>query len=256
MSELIQNSSALVVLSGGQDSVTCLGVAMAKHPAVEAIGFNYGQRHCIEIKQARKICENHNIKFTVIDIAFLGGLVRSALTGEGEFSESHPDYENLPSSFVPARNAIFLTLTHALAQTIRATHVYTGTCETDFSGYPDCRDAFIKNLRDTLNQGYETNIEIVTPLMFKDKAATFALAEEYGVLYDVLEYSHTCYEGDRKIRHEWGYGCGKCPACQLRAKGWEKFGKEYPGSYACYLDTFGDCGDIYEEEVENLSAED
>lgn len=226
---------ALVVLSGGQDSTTCLGIAMAKHETVEAITFLYGQRHAIELQCAQALTAKHKINHKIVELPFMEGLVRSALLTTGAdadkvnpVSSEHPDKPGLPASFVPNRNAIFLTLAHAWAQTIGAQYIYTGVCETDFSGYPDCRDVFVRGLNTVLDVGAQTSTVIATPLMHINKAQTFALAAQYGFLSDVLELSHTCYNGDHATKHAWGYGCGTCPACLLRAAGWDRFRREHP----------------------------
>lgn len=216
-------STAVVVLSGGQDSMTCLGVALEQYRDVSAIGFSYGQKHKVELQQAAHLCAKHGVPFRVVGLDFLPSLVTSALTGDGEVGQPHPYKTGLPSSFVPNRNALFLTLAHAYAQEIKAQTLITGVCQTDFSGYPDCRRVFIDHLETALNVGYETGITISTPLMDIGKAETFALAERVGILEDVLELSHTCYNGDRNHRHVWGYGCGTCPACELRSAGFTKF---------------------------------
>lgn len=217
------STPAVVVMSGGQDSVTCLGVALSTHQKVYAITFLYGQRHAIELSQATKICEKFNVEQKVVDASFLGEMVTSALTGEGEVALAHDHNPDLPASFVPNRNALFLTMAHAYAQEVGAKHIYTGVCQTDYSGYPDCRAQFVNELQTALNTGYLTEIRFVTPLMHLTKAETFALAKMKGFLEVVLEDSHTCYEGDRTQHHEWGYGCGECPACKLRKKGYEEF---------------------------------
>lgn len=221
---ITDGETAVVVLSGGQDSVTCLGVAMRTHDKVHAIGFSYGQRHSIELQQAQIICDKVGVEFTLFDLPALRQMGNSALIGnEGSVNEAHPQNANLPASFVPNRNALFLTTAHAFAQKVGAKYVYTGTCETDYSGYPDCRARFIDALERALNIGYETEIYFVTPLMKLNKAETFKLAEEHGCLQTVLLYSHTCYNGDRSQMHAWGAGCGECPACELRAKGYAEY---------------------------------
>lgn len=218
------STKAVVVLSGGQDSATCLALAEKKHESVEAIIFEYGQRHAVEVDCAVTICERWGIPFNIANIGALKVVSQSALLRKsGNISTQHPLNPKLPASFVPARNALFLTLAHARAQVIGANFIYTGVCETDYSGYPDCRQAFITSLGATLNIGYESDIEIVTPLMHIDKAETFRMAAALGVLGDIIEYTHTCYEGDHTTKHLWGYGCGECPACKLRAAGYEKF---------------------------------
>lgn len=221
--EEMAQDPAVVVLSGGQDSVTCLGVALSKHRKVVAVSFAYGQKHTVELMQAAKICDRRGIMHSLVDLRFFGDMVTSALTSDGDVSAAHPTKPGLPASFVPNRNALFLTLAHAVAQEVGAKTIYTGVCETDYSGYPDCRAVFIEALQDALNTGYQTDIKIETPLMYLDKADTFELARKHGFLDTVIEDSHTCYNGDRSVRHEWGYGCGKCPACQLRERGYLEF---------------------------------
>lgn len=218
-----KHKSAVVVLSGGQDSVTCLGLALAVARTVRAIAFDYGQRHAVELTCAANICYKHNVPLEIVDVSCLGSIVTSALTGEGSVSAPHAYKPGLPASFVPARNALFLTLAHAYAQERQADALYTGVCQTDYSGYPDCRDTFVRLLATTLNVGYESNIAIRTPMMFLNKAQTFYLADRIGFLDDVLEMSHTCYNGDHQHSHEWGYGCGECPACKIRAAGYAQF---------------------------------
>ena len=216
--------TAVVVLSGGQDSVTCLGLALRAFDKVTAICFDYGQRHKIELECAKRVCEKHDVPFTLVKMPFMASLVTSALTGEGDVSAEHAHKPGLPASFVPNRNALFLTLAHAHAQEVGATAIYTGVCQTDYSGYPDCRASFIELLENALNIGYETDIEIITPLMNATKAETFELAADVGFLDEVINDSHTCYNGVRK-EHDWGHGCGECPACKLRQKGWEEYQK-------------------------------
>lgn len=216
---------SLIVLSGGQDSVTCLAIAIDKVGVenVYAIGFNYGQKHKVEMECALTITKELGIPFKVVDLSFFGNMVSSALTSKGNVNEPHAYKKNLPASFVPNRNALFLTVAHAYAQEIKADTIYTGVCETDYSGYPDCRLVFIENLQGALNIGYETNIKIKTPLMFKNKEQTFAKANELGFLDIILKFTHTCYEGNHTTFNEWGYGCGECPSCKLRANGYSDF---------------------------------
>lgn len=215
--------SALVVLSGGQDSVTCLGWALATFNDVYAISFDYGQRHKVELEGAAEICRDYDVPHTLVDISTLGKMVTTNLVGDGDVNQPHPHDASLPSSFVPARNATFLTFAFAHAQELGVTNIVAGMCETDYSGYPDCRENFIVRLQDALNVGYNGKIVIHTPLMHLNKAQTFALAHHVGFLEVVLSQSHTCYNGDHKTRHVWGYGCDKCPACDLRAKGYEEW---------------------------------
>jgi len=212
---------ALVILSGGQDSVTCLHWALDRYEAVEAITFNYGQKHSVELDCAKQQCKKHNVKQTIVDISFLGTIVESALTSAQDVNEIKDN--GLPASFVPNRNQLFYTLAHAYAQKIGFDTLVGGMCETDYSGYPDCRREFLDKLELTTNKGSGALIHIETPLMHLNKAQTFALAEELGVLQEVVLNSHTCYNGDHTNLHYWGYGCGKCPACELRRKGFEEF---------------------------------
>jgi 7-cyano-7-deazaguanine synthase len=213
---------ALVIFSGGLDSTTCLGWAKNRYEEVEAISFIYGQKNEIEIEQAKKIVEKLNVKHTVIDVSFFSQIVDSALTSNGDVNKEHSRIKELPSSFVPNRNAFFITLSHAYAQKIGAEKIITGVCQTDYSGYPDCRDVFIKLINVSLNIGSQSEIEIITPMMWLTKKETWELAEKENVIDLVKELSHTCYEGSDK-RNEWGRGCGECPACILRYKGYYEY---------------------------------
>ena len=221
----MKTKKAVVIFSGGQDSTTCLYWAKKKFDVVEAITFNYGQKHSVELEQSKIICEKERVKQTIIDISFLNTIVESALTSNGDVNLINN--QGLPSSFVPNRNQIFITLAHAYAQKIEAQNLVTGVCETDYSGYPDCRDGFIQRLSEVTDMGsgltVENRIEIHTPLMFLNKAETWHLAEYLGCLNEVRLNSHTCYNGDREHLHDWGYGCGECPACKLRRRGYEDF---------------------------------
>jgi 7-cyano-7-deazaguanine synthase len=225
---------AVICLSGGQDSTTILGKALHDGFECFAIGFDYGQRHKIELEQAAKIAAALNVPYQVLDIKSFGKLVTSALARpDGTFGVPHERMASVPSSFVPNRNAVILTLAHAYAQEVGAEVVFGGMCETDYSGYPDCREVFINSLENALNIGYLTKIKFITPLMHLNKAATFKMAEECGVLDLVIEESHTCYKGvrqdwvepfaDQPHYHDWGHGCGECPACDLRANGWAEY---------------------------------
>jgi 7-cyano-7-deazaguanine synthase len=235
-------NKAVVVFSGGQDSTTCLGIALHLGFEVEAIAFNYGQRHAVELQQAQKICDLLKVPLKIVDITEFGKLVAraTALVGKGEVSDASPlaQMVNVPASFVPNRNAVMLTIAHGYAQMIGAQMLYTGVCQTDYSGYPDCRHQFIVSLESALNIGYNSNIHIATPLMHLTKGETFKLAAEVGILDMVINESHTCYEGIREqmeyddsgspcgvsdSKHAWGHGCGECPACKLRAKGWADY---------------------------------
>jgi len=218
--------STLVVLSGGQDSITCLGLAIKTYEKVYAISFNYGQTHSIELECAAKVCKKHNIEHTIIDISFLSKMVTSGLTSDLDVNTPHPRLTNLPASFVPSRNALFLTIAHGLAQELEISNIITGVCQTDYSGYPDCRVTFINALELALNLGYQSEITIETPLMYLTKAETFALAQKVDFLETVLNDSHTCYNGDHTTLNGWGYGCGECAACKLRKAGWEEYTSE------------------------------
>tara|TARA_R100001244_G_scaffold132321_1_gene108195 strand:+ start:6668 stop:7354 length:687 start_codon:yes stop_codon:yes gene_type:complete len=211
---------AIVIFSGGQDSTTCLYWAINRFKNVEAITFDYGQKHSREIEKSIDICKLAGVKQTIIDISFLNTIVDSALTSNGDVNEINE--KGLPASFVPNRNQLFITLAHSYAQKIRATKLITGVCQTDYSGYPDCRQAFINAIEQATNLGSDSNIEILTPLMDLDKAETFDLAEAEGCLDVVINHSHTCYNGDSKM-NDWGAGCGDCPACKLREAGFNEY---------------------------------
>ncbi|OYU49808.1 MAG: 7-cyano-7-deazaguanine synthase QueC [Rhizobiales bacterium PAR1] len=225
--------AALVLFSGGQDSATCLAWALKHYSHVETLGFDYGQRHAIELDCRAKLrggmaALNADWKARLgqdhtLALAALGEVSQTALTRETEIAMGE---EGLPNTFVPGRNLIFLTFAAALAYRRGIKHIVTGVCETDFSGYPDCRDDTIKALQVALNLGMERRFVLHTPLMWIDKATTWALAEELGGtgLVDLIsEESHSCYLGTRDKRHDWGYGCGQCPACDLRAKGFARY---------------------------------
>lgn len=221
-------SSALVLFSGGQDSTVCLAWALQRYQLVETVGFHYGQRHEVELTQ-RGIIRDEVAKLgdwgarlgpdTMIALPELGRLSETALTREREiaFQDS-----GLPNTFVPGRNLLFLTYAAALAYRRGIHTLVGGMCETDYSGYPDCRQATMTAMQEALSLGLDYPLAIETPLMFVDKAGTWAMAETLGgaaLTGIVIAHSHTCYLGDRTQRHAWGYGCGTCPACQLRAKG-------------------------------------
>jgi 7-cyano-7-deazaguanine synthase len=218
---------ALVLFSGGQDSTTCLAWALNRYPHVETIGFSYGQRHAVEmdcrpvIRQSLAATHPNLGADHVIDIAAgLAALGATAMTSDAPI-ETGPG--GLPTTFVPGRNLLFLTYAAALAWRRGLRRLVGGMCETDFSGYPDCRDDTIKAMQLALNLGMDRRFVLETPLMWLDKAATWALADELGIAPLVIEHTHTCYRGDRSRRHAWGFGCGGCPACQLRADGFAKW---------------------------------
>jgi 7-cyano-7-deazaguanine synthase len=221
---------ALVLFSGGQDSTTCLAWALSRFPAVETLGFDYGQRHRVELECRLKIRDaliqrgatalgdDH-----VLALSALGAVSETALTRDTAIAIGE---SGLPTTFVPGRNLVFLSFAAALAYRRACRHIVLGVCETDYSGYPDCRDDTIKAMQVALNLGLEARFVLHTPLMWRDKAATFALAEELGgadLVGLVLEETHTCYHGERGLRHNWGYGCGGCPACELRADGFGRW---------------------------------
>ena len=227
------DGKALVLFSGGQDSATCLAWALDRFTEVETIGFDYGQRHRVELDVrapflaklragfpvlAGKLGEDH-----LIDAGIVGKLSETALTQETAIAMQA---DGLPNTFVPGRNLLFLTMAAVTAYRRGIKHIVTGVCETDFSGYPDCRDDTIKALQLALNLGMDRRFVLHTPLMWIDKAATWGLADELGgaALVELINQdTHTCYLGDRSTRHAWGYGCGHCPACDLRAEGWARF---------------------------------
>ncbi|MFA6968293.1 7-cyano-7-deazaguanine synthase QueC [Bosea sp. (in: a-proteobacteria)] len=234
-------SRALVLFSGGQDSTVALAWALARFEQVETIGFDYGQRHRVEL-ECRKVIRDKLPALSplyaqrlgpdhLIDLAALGAISETALTRDSEIAFAET---GLPTTFVPGRNLIFLTFAAALAYRRDARHIVLGVCETDYSGYPDCRDDTIKAMQVALGLGLDRRLVLHTPLMWRDKAQTFALATALGgrALLDlVVEDSHSCYLGDRSARHAWGYGCGHCPACDLRGRG-----------YAAYLTSPDDSG--------------
>jgi 7-cyano-7-deazaguanine synthase len=197
---------------------------MAECHEVMAVTFAYGQKHAVEMIAAKKIAKKYDIPLLVIDLKpVLSNMTSSALITHGDTTEKHPLLKDLPASFVPVRNALFLTVAYGLAMEHKCDLIYTGVCQTDYSGYPDCRDQFIKSLNEALDLGYQSGIAIVTPLMWLTKAQTFDLAEKVNILATVLEYSVTCYEGDTATVNPWGQGCGECPACKLRMKGWNEY---------------------------------
>jgi 7-cyano-7-deazaguanine synthase len=229
----LANDTALVLFSGGQDSTVCLAWALERFARVETVGFDYGQRHVVEMevrarlrtgmaalnpKWEARLGEDHVVKLDA-----LAAISDTALTRDTaiELAEN-----GLPTTFVPGRNLVFFCFAGAIAYRRGARHVVAGMCETDYSGYPDCRDDTVKAMQVALSLGLDKPLTLHTPLMWIDKADTFALAEELGgqpFLDLVIEDSHSCYRGDRTHRHDWGYGCNDCPACALRAQGFAKF---------------------------------
>jgi 7-cyano-7-deazaguanine synthase len=234
----VERQAALVLFSGGQDSATCLAWALDRFDHVETIGYAYGQRHAVELScreplldglttvdtaWAAKLGEHHTL-----DIPTLAAVSDTALTRDVEIAMGEG---GLPNTFVPGRNLIFLTFAAALAYRRGIKHIVTGVCETDYSGYPDCRDDTIKALQVAINLGMERRFVLHTPLMWRDKAATWQLAHDLGGegLVDLIrEQSQSCYLGLRNTRHAWGFGCGECPACRLRADGWSRYAAQEP----------------------------
>ena len=226
-------SSALMLFSGGQDSTTCLAWALSRYEHVETIGFDYGQRHAVELacrapviasitaafpQWAQRLGDDH-----VVSLDLLKAIGDTALTSDVAIEMNA---NGLPNTFVPGRNILFLTVAAAIAYRRGIGTLVTGVCETDYSGYPDCRDEFVKALQVALNLGMARQFSLETPLMWIDKAATWRMAYQLGgdVLLDIIrEQTHTCYLGDRSQRHAWGYGCGTCPACELRKNGYARF---------------------------------
>jgi 7-cyano-7-deazaguanine synthase len=215
-------TKALVLLSGGQDSATCLAMALAEGHSVETLTFDYGQRHRIEITQAEKLAQLAGVPFRLVEIPFFSQLTESALTDHSKPIEAAQG--EIPNTFVPGRNLIFLSLGAICAYQKDISTVYTGVCQTDYSGYPDCRDEFVKSLNRTVNLALLSDIEIKTPLMFMTKAETVHKMKEMGKLRWYKE-THTCYEGKRPA-------CGKCPACKLRLAGFAEAGVSDPLEYA------------------------
>ena len=232
------HTSALVLFSGGQDSTTCLAWALENYEHVETIGFDYRQRHDIELtvrptlrekivqikpEWATRLGPDH-----LLDLSLISSISETAMTSDIEIVMQK---NGLPNTFVPGRNILFLTVAATLAYRRGLTVLVGGMCETDFSGYPDCRDDTIKALQVALNLGMDTRINLSTPLIWLDKSETWQLAQDLGgtaLLNLIRDVTHTCYLGERGIRHEWGFGCETCPACVLRAKGYEKFKASNP----------------------------
>lgn len=213
---------SIVVLSGGQDSATS---AVEHHEVVErAVFFDYGQRHVDpEIRCATWWATELDVPLHIIKVPSIKALQHSALTAAGDITANHDLFPDLPASFVPGRNLLLLTLAASLAVKHGLTSLITGVCQTDYSGYPDCRAETMYALELALSHGIGIPITIVTPQMYRTKAQTFKVAYDHDALEDVLEHTHTCYNGDHKTRHEWGYGCDDCPACAVRKKGYQEY---------------------------------
>lgn len=213
---MMKQEKAVVVFSGGQDSTTCLFWAKERFLEVEAVTFDYGQRHSLEIECAKEIAKELGVKHHILDMSLLNQLAPNALT-RNDIDVADGEDGELPSTFVPGRNLLFMSFAGVLASQVGAKHIVTGVCETDFSGYPDCRDIFIKSLNVTLNLSMEETFVIETPLMWLNKAETWGLADELGALDFVRERTLTCYNG------VIADGCGECPSCKLRQKGLEAY---------------------------------
>jgi 7-cyano-7-deazaguanine synthase len=222
---------ALVLFSGGQDSTACLAWALERYARVETIGFDYGQRHAVELDCRRRVRAALQVKFPqwktklgddhLLDLSLLGQISDTAMT---ETRAIELNAQGLPNTFVPGRNLLFFTFAAAVAYRRGINVLVGGMCETDYSGYPDCRDNTLKALQVAVSLGLDAPMTIETPLMWLDKAQTWALADQIGgetLVKLTIEYTHTCYLGERSQRHAWGYGCGMCPACDLRRKGYE-----------------------------------
>ena len=229
----MNQNSAIVLFSGGQDSTTCLAWALSKFEHVETIAFDYKQRHSVELECRLNVLASIREKFPewknklgedhLLSIPVLSDISDTSLTS---LSEIKYQENGLPSTFVPGRNLLFLVLTGAVSYRRGISNIVTGVCETDFSGYPDCRNETIKAQEKALSLGLDSPMEILTPLMWIDKSQTWELSYELGgnKLVDVIcQDTHTCYLGDRSQKFEWGHGCGTCPACEIRKRGWEQF---------------------------------
>lgn len=217
--EVVIMSKAIVVFSGGQDSTTCLFWALKHYDEVEAVTFYYKQRHSDEVEVAKRIAKDIGVKHKVIDVSVINDLTQNALT-DGDMNIEIDEETGLPNTFVPGRNVLFLTLASIVAYQTKADAIVTGVCETDYSGYPDCRNDFVTALNGALNLGLDKYINIETPLMWLDKAETWAMAHELGRLEYVVKNTLTCYNG------VIGQGCGECPACKLRHKGLAEFARK------------------------------
>lgn len=227
------NHKALVLFSGGQDSTTCLAWALQRYEHVETIGFDYGQRHSVELQCRQQVLERLRTDFPewgerlgddhMLNLSVLGAISDTALTSERAISFGQ---NGLPNTFVPGRNLLFFNFAAAVAYRRGLQALVGGMCETDYSGYPDCRDNTLKALQVAMSLGMDSPMVVETPLMWIDKASTWALAAQLGgskFVELLINDTHTCYQGDHVSKHAWGFGCGTCPACELRAKGYEQF---------------------------------
>jgi 7-cyano-7-deazaguanine synthase len=223
-----KSNKAFILLSGGQDSFTCVLWAKNKFLTLEAITIAYDQTHLVEVNYAKKIASHFNIEHTVYDIKdFFKSIAVSSILNDTNHSDFHSNAKHLPASFLPNRNGIFLTIAanHAFRNNEKHIHLVTGVCETDFSGYPDCRDSYMKAKAEELSLALDCRVTIHTPLMWLDKAQVFKMANKSGQLKILNEITMTCYNGIEKM-NEWGRGCGECPACKLRKKGYTDFAEK------------------------------
>jgi 7-cyano-7-deazaguanine synthase len=217
-------STLVAVLSGGQDSSTSLAWAVEEspHTVQAAIHFQYGQEHSIEQECAKWWAEEYDLPLMEVPISSLEKVGGSALTGtlSDGMGEPHPNLEECPNTFVPGRNLVFFSLASAYAMKVGADAILTGVCQRDYSGYPDCREETLKPLRTAIREGMDfPELDIVAPLLNRTKPQTWALAAEADVVPDIVDHTHTCYKGERDERHEWGFGCGDCPSCEIRREG-------------------------------------
>lgn len=217
----MNKDKAIVVFSGGQDSTTCLFWAKEKFKEVVAVSFDYNQKHKLELECARDICKKYNIEHHILDLGLLNQLAPNSLTRQDIEVDKQVDDDKLPNSFVDGRNLLFLSFVAIFAKQREINHIITGVSQSDFSGYPDCRDVFIKSLNVTLNLSMDYQFEIHTPLMWINKAQTWKMADDLGVIDIIKEETLTCYNGIK------GDGCGECPACKLRMNGYLEFEKLY-----------------------------
>ena len=233
MGPMTEPTRALVLFSGGQDSSVCLAWALARHAHVETVGFDYGQRHAVEMVQRQVVRDRVIAEFPqwadrlgadhILDLKGFGAVADTAMTSDRAFEITE---KGLPNTFVPGRNLVFLTYAAALADRRKLRFLVGGMCETDFSGYPDCRRDTLEALETALNLGMAQDFVVETPLMWLTKAQTWGLAKQLGgepLVELIREASHTCYTGERGTSHAWGHGCGTCPACALRVRGWAEW---------------------------------
>ena len=216
------SNAAMLLLSGGQDSATALLWALKRFDEIYALTFNYGQRHAVEVEYARRLADSFGIEHMVIGMAWIGPLLGSALGDHNLEISCEGGYQGLPTTFVPGRNMVLLSLAASIGAARGIYNIVAGMCETDFSGYPDCRRVFIDSFQDTFGLAINGQVTVHTPLMFLDKAKTFALADSLGGVDRIINGTMTCYEGMETL-NVWGRGCGKCPACVLRAKGYDQW---------------------------------